>query len=108
MKRKEYIKSKKYYLKGLSTQIRELKREFKELEKKREPREPKRREVKKAKYEFRHEHIAYCIARGRTYEQIEQKVREDNEPNQDYIRELLETYPTVPQMDDEAIVRVNP
>jgi hypothetical protein len=28
--------------------------------------------------EFRHKHIAYCLARGKTYEQIESKVHEHN------------------------------
>jgi predicted DNA binding CopG/RHH family protein len=107
MERREYIKSRKYYLKGLSIQIRELKIEFKELERNKKDSYSKRREVQKAKYEFRHQHIAYCIARGRTYEQVEQKVRENNEPNQDYIRELLETYPVVSQVDNEKIVCTN-
>lgn len=28
--------------------------------------------------EFRHKHIAYCLARGKTYEQIESKVHDEN------------------------------
>ena len=28
--------------------------------------------------EFRHKHIAYCLARGKTYEQIEPKTHEQN------------------------------
>jgi hypothetical protein len=107
MERKEYIKSRKYYLKGLAQQIRELKTEFKELERNRKPREGKRREVQKAKYEFRHEHIAYCMARGKSYEQVEQKVRDNNEPNQEYIEQLLNAYPPVPQVDNETIVHSN-
>jgi len=39
-------------------------------------------EIYKLKRQYRHEHIAYCLVRGRTYEQIEQpkeenKIRED-------------------------------
>lgn len=30
---------------------------------------------------WRHRHIAYCLERGRTYEQIEPKVRVENAPN---------------------------
>ena len=107
MERKEYIKSRKYYLKGLSTQIRELKAEFKELERNKKDSYSKRREVQKAKYEFRHEHIAYCMVRGKTYKQIERSVRENNEPNEDYIEQLLNSYPAIPQVDNEAIVHSN-
>ena len=32
-------------------------------------------------WNWRHKHIAYCLLRGRTYEQIEGKCREDNKPN---------------------------
>jgi len=121
MERKEYIKSRKYFLKGLSQQIRELKRELKQyytdvrnmkwsdVEKKYKGRYSYtiERDIKKAKYEFRHQHIAYCLARGKTYEQVEQKVRENNEPNQEYVGKLLEIYPPIPQVDNEAIVHSN-
>lgn len=39
-------------------------------------------------YHARHLHIAYCLIRGRSYEQIENKVRENNEPNWRYVDEL--------------------
>ena len=41
-----------------------------------------------AQYKYRHLHIAYCLLRGRSYEEIEGKVREGNEPNWRYIDEL--------------------
>ena len=121
MEYKEYIKSRKYFLKGLAQQLRELKRELRQyyddrntmkwndVEKKYKGRYGYviERDIKKAKYEFRHQHIAYCLARGRSYEQIESKVRENNEPNQDYIRELLEKYPALQAVDNEAVVRSN-
>lgn len=34
---------------------------------------------------FRHKHIAYCLLRGKTYEQIENKVHEGNAPDWDKI-----------------------
>jgi len=37
--------------------------------------------------EYRHEHIAYCLVRGRSYEQIE-KPSEFNKPNWDIINSL--------------------
>jgi hypothetical protein len=48
----------------------------------------------KKKKIFRHKHIAYCLMRGRTYEQIESKCREGNEPDQNLIREIQRTYGT--------------
>ena len=121
MERKTYIKSKKFYLKGLANQLREFKSEkrqyhkdFRELpyEEARKKYENRgyyeiERDIKKAKYEFRHEHIAYCLARGRKYEQIESKVRENNEPNQDYIEQLLDEYPVVQKVDDEKALCAN-
>lgn len=44
------------------------------------------------KFKFRHMHIAYCLLKGRTYEQIEPKVREHNEPNWDIIKEYQNEY----------------
>ena len=121
MERKEYIQSKKFYLKVLANQIRDFKNElrqyykdrnalkFEKFKEKYDGREcfSIEKDIRKAKYEFRHQHITYCLVRGRSYEQIEQKVRENNEPNEDYINELLETYPPVSQVDDEKIVCVN-
>ncbi len=40
------------------------------------------------KWKFRHHHIAYCELRGRSYEQIERKVGEHNEPNRDQIEKI--------------------
>ena len=121
MERKEYIKSRKYYLKGLSQQIRELKNELRQYYIDRNTMKYGdfikkvngrwsyviERDIRKAKYEFRHQHIAYCLARGRQYEQIERKVREHNEPNQEYVGKLLETYPALQAMDNEKIVCVD-
>ena len=123
MERKEYIQSKKYYLKGLAIQLREIKKElrqyymdFRELNYKKamEKYEKSGRwsyviecDIKKAKYEYRHQHIVYCLARGRTYEQIESKVREGNEPNQDYIKQLLSEYPTIQEVGNETALCVN-
>ena len=42
--------------------------------------------------EYRHLHIVYSLARGRTMEQIEPKVREGNEPNLSQITALKERY----------------
>lgn len=39
---------------------------------------------------FRHEHIAYCLLRGRTYEQIENKVAPGNEPDMDRVKDIMD------------------
>jgi len=41
--------------------------------------------------EFRHKHIAYCLLRGRSYEQIEQP-REDNKPDMIYVQMIMEEH----------------
>lgn len=43
-------------------------------------------------WEFRHRHIAYCLLRGRTMEQIERKTREDNHPSERLIDKYKEEY----------------
>lgn len=45
-------------------------------------------------HDFRHKHIAYCLARGRAYEQIENKVKESNEPDWTAINHYLEKLKT--------------
>ena len=44
------------------------------------------------KHEWRHKQIAYCLLKGRTYEQIEGVVREGNEPNQALINKYKEEF----------------
>ncbi|MFW6173256.1 MAG: hypothetical protein ACOC5T_05875 [Elusimicrobiota bacterium] len=39
-------------------------------------------------FQFRHKLIAYSLTKGKKYEQIEKTVREDNEPNWNFIRSL--------------------
>lgn len=43
-------------------------------------------------WEFRHRHIAYCLLRNRTMQQIENKVREGNEPSDRLIEKYKEEY----------------
>lgn len=49
-------------------------------------------QTRKLSYEFRHKHIAYCMLRGKSYEVIEPKVRQGNEPNMRYVQSLIEEY----------------
>jgi hypothetical protein len=41
--------------------------------------------------EFRHKHIAYCLLRGRRYEEIE-RPREGNEPDMIYVQMVMDEY----------------
>ena len=40
------------------------------------------------RYEVRHHHIAYCLLRGRSMEEIESSPNEGNAPNASYIDEI--------------------
>ena len=133
MERKEFIQSKKYYLKGLAQHIRELKNELRQYYKDRntlsyEDHKKKingrwdyviKNDIEKAKYEFRHEHIVYCLARkvkkvfngtltteeaNERYYAIERTCHDGNYPDWSYIREIYDTYPVIPQVDNEAVV----
>ena len=46
----------------------------------------------KLQWEFRHRHIARCLLRGRTMEQIENKNRDDNKPDQNLINKYYDQY----------------
>jgi len=45
-----------------------------------------------SQYIFRHKHIVYCLLRGRTMLEIENKVREGNSPNQYLIDKYMKEY----------------
>jgi len=49
-------------------------------------------EVIRLKREYRHKHIIISMARGKSYNQIESKVREGNEPDWCYIKQLKDGY----------------
>lgn len=42
--------------------------------------------------EYRHQHIAYCLLRGKNYECIESNVKANNEPNWTMIENIIEEY----------------
>ena len=41
---------------------------------------------------FRHMHIAYCLLRGRSIEEVEPKNRKDNEPNMSFVHKIMKEY----------------
>jgi len=55
----------------------------------------------KLKIEFRHRHIAYCLLRGRTIEEIERKTREDNKHNQRLVEQYINEYTLVGETNED-------
>jgi hypothetical protein len=51
---------------------------------------------------YRHMHIAYCLLRGRTYEQVESYVRPGNEPNMKIVEDIMAQYKEVQDADVRA------
>ncbi len=45
----------------------------------------------RAQRKFRYEHVAYCMLRGRTYEQIENKVKPENEIDMEGVKKIMTT-----------------
>lgn len=55
---------------------------------------------------YRHMHIAYCLLRGRKYEQIENKVRDNNEPKWSHIESILAQYRDTEEIACAEVVNV--
>ena len=83
----------------LKSELKELAKEIREW--KRNRKEDRRFELKISQWEaesqvewrkreFRHKHIAYCMLRGRKYEQIENFCKVS--PNFDWINSIMEKY----------------
>ena len=80
-------------LKKEAKEIRTLKRDCKDTQ--RGLREDKRvyqDEVVFASWKWRHKHLAYCLLRGRKYEEIERKCHGHNKPNFKMVEELKEEF----------------
>ncbi len=129
MNYKERYLEEKGYLKGLAVSITSKKHEYKDSQRNEggsfvefSTTYKLLRELRKLQYEYRSHHIAYSIRKKvrlpldngelteeatQRYNQIERIVRDGNEPNWDYIREILETYPIVPEVADEEAVCAN-
>jgi hypothetical protein len=79
-------------LKKLAVEIHETKKAFKDSQRNGTWRvtEELRSKCSSLSWGFRHDHIAYSMLRGRTYEQIEAKVAKGNEPNMELVMEIME------------------
>lgn len=91
MSKKTYLKQLKSELKTLSSEIRQKKslrkKPLNEFGNGYVP------GLAGAQFDARHTHLAYCMLRGRTYEQIEPTVRENNKANLDYVQALIDKCP---------------
>ena len=79
-------------LKSIAKQITNNKKEIKETQRKGKYAGSLQYETLKEQRDYRHKHIAYCLLRGRKYEEIENKTREGNEPNLAIIKKIQEAY----------------
>jgi len=91
MERFNYILKVKKQQKELAKQIRKLKVQRKLKNRNGRSLWSIESELFKLKYEYRHQHIAYCIICGRERYEIENP-RPGNEPNERYLDALLGEY----------------
>lgn len=86
------IKEMKEQLKTLAALIRKHRREFKDAQRTNTVSwSADYWKVRGESEDFRYKHIAYCLARGRKYEEIESKVHDGNAPKWDKINAILAT-----------------
>ena len=100
---KEQIAKLKLELKELALQIKTQKPEYKQSQRAcslADSKDPKINDLWRdrsskfyslygSKNIYRHKHIAYCLLRGRTIEQIENKNREGNGPNMTFVNKIM-------------------
>jgi len=72
--------------------LRVLKQDTVVAQKDRKPAGHLQSKVHIARHTIRHRHLAYCMLRGRTYEQCENKVREGNKPNMLHVNKIIQDY----------------
>jgi len=108
MERYEYILAKKQELKKLAKEIRHYKPRRKQDKRGEMSLWQIECEIAKRRYEFRHQHIAYCLLRGREMHEIENKTRDDNKPNERYIDALLAEYEEAVRPSEDRLEEVEP
>lgn len=87
IKNKKLLKSE---LKKEALKLREHKIDIKTKQKKCEYAGHEQSQLVTLKLNFRHRFIAYCMLRGRSYEQVERKCRV--EPNHEWVQEVINEY----------------
>lgn len=86
------IKEMKAHLKTLAASIRQHRREYKDAQRGRgvDWTAPYWKVFAESD-QFRYEHVAYCLVRGRKYEEIERTVHEGNEIDMEKVEKILAT-----------------
>ncbi|MCK9279302.1 MAG: hypothetical protein M0P71_01605 [Melioribacteraceae bacterium] len=96
LKKEEYkknIKRMKANVKLVSNNIKEMKEELKTKQKKGDYKSwSLMSDLNSYKNDVRNTHIAYAMAKGRVYQKIESKVRDNNEPNWWAIKANIENF----------------
>jgi hypothetical protein len=92
----KHISELKAYLKAQAATIKETRTNFKNAQRKHSAGETGnpwqlRVSLNSLQWEYRHHHIAYCELRGRSRDEIESP-KENNEPNEDLIQKIKNTY----------------
>jgi len=72
--------------------LRVLKQDTKVTQKDRKPAGHLQSKIHTSKFAIRHRHLAYCMLRGKTYEQCERKVREGNKANMLHVKKIIQDY----------------
>lgn len=92
-------------LKSRAKELRELKQTVKVLQRNLEIRESsyKQSHLDVLRYNYRTIHVAYSLFKGKTYEQIEPKVREGNEINLDLVNRTMNDYITKYSVKEESV-----
>jgi hypothetical protein len=76
-------------IKNMGLRLRELKNEISSGMRKGNYMGSKQWELEQKKSEYRHEHIVYSMARGKSYKEIENYTRPGNEPKWHLIESIL-------------------
>lgn len=79
-------------LKHDARKLRELKLAIKTKQKNHKYAGSEQSSLLSKKRKYRHYHIAYCMLRGKKYEQVEKACRKDNKPNFALIKDCISEY----------------
>ena len=90
---KSRLKEIKEMLKKEAKEIRTLRHDCKDTQRGiKEGKLVYQEDVASASWKWRHKHIAYCMIRGRSYEEIERKCHEGNEPSFQLVEKYKEEF----------------
>lgn len=79
-------------IKQEAREIKELRKAFKQLQRTNQSTWREQSQLEGKTVAYRHLHIAYSMVKGKSYEQIEKKVKEGNEPSWEAIAHWTEKF----------------